>query len=62
MAMTKENTYKSTCSLTKLCLLPFIKTKLFNKYFTEEEGDDMEEKKKKKLMLWFFFSPFNNKN
>ena len=47
MAMTKENTYKSTCSLTKLCLLPFIKTKLLNKYFTEEEGDDMEEKKKK---------------
>ena len=61
MAMTKENTYKSTCSLTKLCLLPFIKTKLFNKYFTEEEGDDMEEKKKKVNAVVFFF-PFNNKN
>ena len=54
--MTKENTYKSTCSLTKLCLPPFIKTKLFNKYFTEEEGDDMEEKKKKVNAVVFFFS------
>ena len=60
--MTKENTYKSTCSLTKLCLLPFIKTKLFNKYFMEEEGDDMEEKKKKVNAVVFFFYPFNNKN
>lgn len=35
--MTKENTYNSTCSLTKSRLLPFIKTKLFTKYFLHKE-------------------------
>ena len=46
--MTKENTYKSTCSLTKLWLLPFIKTKLFNE-------------KRVNTIVFFFFFPFNNK-
>ena len=55
MAMTKENTYKSTCSLTKLWLLPFIKTKLFNEYFTEEEDDNMEEKKESFSFSFSFF-------
>ena len=48
---------KGTIVLEKAIFILFIKTKLFNKYFTEEEGDDMEEKKKKVNAVVFFFPP-----